>query len=549
MKKKIVSLVLGLCIIGGTANIAGPVDAATASSLRISGTVSGLDRTAGNAVMLLAYDGSSVRASVSADGKFTVAVPKKIVARFSTKKRGRGASLHILKNGEYVGPVMLSKKTTKLGYMTLSPSLKGVVKLGKFKMKANYAAGTVATKFLDTSATVRLRKSMPVGALSQSSNMLMTIVRATSSIKKSVGTLGADADRDGLPNVADEDMNGDGLLDAAQPESLNDFEGLQQQQVLAGRPTSKINLVKILNLETAIQTNSNANPSVTLEQVREALAAGLSIEIGLPVSSTDLSQTSVLIDCRKLSFCELGSSAVVRAAPGDPNDGKKLSDFQNSEGLIVIPQRAGESTFMLRFYPGVASAANGNLAGDVFELITRFAGQTVASEAKVVTSSVATPMALMSLDGQRITFARGISPVSVSSTTAMKLDFYRPQAFADDGSERLIDRGGLTYFYSIWPDDGSNTGYFCQSKHVDGLSSSLLRSPATLPPVEQGIFDGNLAPSNGELLSMTLNAQQCLADQQNKRHSFVSGSKWRLEVEAQDSDGNKVRTNVPFFVP
>ena len=241
---------------------------------------------------------------------------------------------------------------------------------------------------------------------------------------------------------------------------------------------------------------------------------------------------------------------MVRAAPGDPNDGKPLSALQDTDGLIAVPQRAGENTYLLRFFPGAASAAAGNLAGDVYELITKVDGQTTTSEAKVVTSSVATPMALISLDGKTVSTNRDAAPVAVSSLSALQLSFYRPQSFAGDGAETLLDRGGLAYFVSIWPDDKSNTGYFCKAQHMGNLSATLLKSPSSLPPVEQGVFDSELAPTaNGTKLSLALDAQKCLTDQANAKHTFVSGQAWRLELEAQDSDGNKVRVDTRFQIP
>lgn len=497
--------------------------------------------------MLLAHSGESVRAPLQPDGSFALTVPQRLVSKFATAKRGRGSTLHVLTNGEYAGPVLLRKSGNTKGFMRLSPTVKGTVRVGTVMMAKGFAIARAKANMVDSSTTVRLRGGTPVSALSTQTSYGEVFVSSFVTISGDNATLGADADKDGLPNLADPDMNGDGLLDAAQPESTTDYVGLASDLVLEGRPNSSVGFAKILDLESSVQTNSNANPSVTAEQIRAALAVGLKIQISR-INLTDATRTQLLIDCRKLTYCEPGSKSMVRGAPGDPIDGKSLYELQDSSGLIVMPIYGSEGR--LTVYPGVASAAEGLLAGDVFELIMRVGGVTVSSEAKVVTSSVATPMALVSLGGSPITSPRGEIAVAVSSLSAMNVTFYRPQAFASGSTSALVDRGGLTYFVSIWPNDKSNTGYMCSVKHYGGLSSTLLKSPTSLPPVEQGVFDSEVKPtSNGTKLSFALDARACLADQTNAKHTFISGSEWRLELMGQDSDGNKVNVSSLFKVP
>ena len=550
MKKFLITLLAVLISAVGVVASSTPTLAASAG-IRVTGKIKGVD-AANSAIMLLAHDGTSIRVPLETSGKFSINVPKKISKKFATTTKGRGATLHVLTNGEYNGPVVLRKSSNKKGHTRLSPNIKGKINVGTLTMKTGFALGRVKTTLVDSTSSVRLKAGAPVSTASTNADRGTHIVGAFAALTGDASSLGADADRDGLPNVADPDMNGDNLPDAAQPESTTAFEGLNNDLVLSGRPESDVVLAKILDLESPIQVNSNANPSVTEEQIRAALAAGMKIQIariGIPQSAG----TSVFIDCRKLSYCELGSKSMVRGAPGDPIDGKSLFELQNADGLIEVPvvtSPSGSYEARLTVYPGIASTAEGNLAGDVFDMITKVNGVITSASTKVVTSSVATPMALISFGGSPVTSPRGETAVSITSTSAIPVEFYRPQSFAKGSTSTLLDRGGLTYFVSIWPQDNTNTGYPCQVKHYSTLSSTLLKSPTSLPPVEQGMFDSEVSPTaNGKKLSFTLDAAQCLNDQTNRKHSLVSGAEWRMELMGQDSDGNKVNVKTLFRIP
>lgn len=546
MRKVFVMSIVGSIVAAIMATSA--VDAAS-TRLNVSGRLTRAGADA--AVLLIADDGTSVRATVASSGKFNVKVPTRIASRFVTRKTGKGPTLHVLKNSEYAGPVVLKVASASKGWTKLTAKRSGTLAVGTLTMKSGYAIGKAKRAVIDTSRTIRMKKGVPVGARGLLDQMLIGPVRSFATLTRNAATLGADADRDGLPNLADADMNGDGTPDAGQVTSSDQFEGLGGGDVLANRPRSSIWFSKILEQDFGGPVNSNVNPQVTEEQVRQSLLAGLSIEIG--TSPEDFAGTTIQIDCRKLSYCSAGSASMIRGAPGEAIDGKSLFEVQDSSGLITMPKRAGESTYLLRFYPGVASAAEGNLAGDTFEIITKRNGVVTASEARVVTSSVATPMSITSVGGVALT-PLTVDPrenvVSVANASSIALSFYRPQSFADGSTSVLKDRGGLTYQVSIWPEDDSNTSYGCPMSSLSGLSSTLRASAPTVPKVEQGVFDSDQTPSvNGTQLGFTLDAAACLAAQTSARHSLNSGSKWRLEIQGADSDGNKVRVSAWFIAP
>lgn len=541
--------VLGLvtCVAATLAVVPDGADAATRLTVTGRLTKAGADA----AVLLIADDGTSVRATVGKSGKFSVKVPTKVARKFVVRRTGKGATLHVLRSGEYAGPVVLNKASTSKGWTRLTSKKSGTISVGTIAMKTGYAIGKTKRSVIDTSRTIRMKKSVPVGSRGLLDQMLIGPVRSFAALTRDASTLGADADRDGLPNLADGDMNGDGVIDAAQTTSAAEFAGLDGGDVLANRPQSGVAFSKILEQDSGTPVNSNMNPAVTEEQIRAYLASALSIEIG--TSPGDFAGTTVHIDCRKLSYCSAGSLSMIRGAPGEAIDGKSLFEVQDSTGLITMPQRAGENTYLLRFYPGIASAAEGNLAGDTFEIITKVGGFVTSSEARVVTSSVATPMAVTSVGGVAMSRA-SVSPrdvfVPVSSASSIPVSFYRPQVFAKGSTSVLEDRGGLTYKVSIWPNDRSNTGYQCPVSSLTGLSSTLRPSTADVPAPDQGLFDSDQAPAaNGTELAFTLDASACMAAQKSPGHSIGSGQQWRIEIEGVDSDGNKVRVGTGFVAP
>lgn len=525
---------------------------AAAKKFTVTGRLTGSDPSI--AVLLVANDGTSVRVNPDSSGKFTAKVPSKIASSFVVQRSGKGATLHVLKNGEYSGPVVLGKVTKSKGYTRLTTKKSGTVSVGTIAMKTGYAIGKASKTVIDTGATVRLKNDAPVGSQGLLDQMVMGPVQSFTALTNDAAAIGADADRDGLPNFADGDVNGDGILDATQPSSVTEFQGLQSNQAFGNRPRSNISFNKILQEdEQNLQINSNLNPLVTEDQIRQYLERNLSIETLLPFdsfSAVEFEATKVLVDCRKLSYCTKETPGFIDRGLTDA-DGKTMAEIQDANGLITMPKRRGENTYLLRFYPRAASAAAGNLTGDTFELIRTFNGEVVSSEAKVVTSSVAAPMAFASADAN--VFNAASSPKyrthSISNVSAIPFTFYRPQTFAEGSSSQLVDRGGLKYFVSLWPVDQSNTGYPCPMSSFSALSPTLLKTTAT-GEYDQSLFDSEQMPTtNGTKLGFTLDAKACMAAQRNSKHTMASGQQWSLEFEAQDADSNKVRIGFSFVVP
>lgn len=528
---------------------AGVADAAS-KKLSVKGRVTGSEGQT-IAVLMVGNDGTSVRTPVAPDGTFEVKVPSRVVSKMATGKSGKGPTLHLVKNGKYSGPVMLGSKGAK-GYTRLSAKKTGTLTLGLIALQTNYAVARAKASLVDTSRTIRLKGGKPVSTGSVREAAVFGPVHSFDVVVADTTVIGADSDRDGLPNFADPDLNGDGVLDAAQPEPGSEAAKSSSEVMATARPTGRFGFQKIIEQPSVVEVNSNANPGVTEAQLLSYLTYNMSIEMGVGLSAAEMNTTTVLVDCRKLSYCSVGSTSMIRGAPGESIDGQELAVLQNPDGYIVMPQRLNENTKLVRFYPGASSATEAALSGDVFELILQKDGATTFSEAHVVTSSFVTPMAVTSFNGNATKLlAHQEGGLVLGTDRKASVTFYRPQSFASGSTSSLVDRGGMRYDVSFWPQDGSNTMYRCPSVSFSGLTSTLgllAQNP------EPGFFDRDQVPAaNGTQLGFSVDASQCRNNPQGNSSSdraptFTSGAKWRLELQATDSDSNKARVGVEFSI-
>ena len=525
------------------------VAAAATKYLTVSGEVSGAEAQ-NLAVLLVANDGTSTRVPVNSTGKFTAKIPAAVAGSFVVSGAGKGPTLHLLSSGKYAGPVVLGKKNSTTGYTRMATKNGGSISVGKIAMKTGYAVSTAKSKVIDTKSTIRMSASKPVSSGGVREAALFGPVVSFGAVVTDNTVAGADSDRDGLPNFADPDLNGDGVIDAAQPARTNDYGS---SAILSmDRPAGRFDFSKNIETPYIDQVNSNANPSVTEEQIRKYLTDGMSVQMMINPQQSELSST-FLVDCRKLVYCSAGSSAKVRAEPNSPLDGVALSSLANADGLLNMPKRMTEDTRMLRFYPGMASASETNLTGDVYELIVQSAGATVFSEVKVVTSSVVVPMAWKTFNGatvEKLPLLGSQYAKPVSDPTGIPVTFYRPQAFAKGSTSQLVDRGGLAYQVAVWPEDRTNTQFACPASAIKSVSTPLVKVAKEAMGGFPLMFDSDQAPSaNGTTLGFTVDAAACIAAHPQNQQTFANTKQWWMELSAADSDNNKARIRINFSVP
>jgi hypothetical protein len=572
------ALLVAAAVIAAAA-VGGPAAAAD-GGLTLKGTLT--KAKPGTTVLVVAADGSSASARVAKSGRFTVKVPKGPVAKRMNPHRGRGATVQILRNGKYVGPVLFDAKGTK-GYGRLASGLPRRVDLGVIRVdRKGFGILKKAPrhKLLDTRRPIRLRKGVPVGAGTQGATGRLRSVTATASagLPKNESALGSDADQDGVPNLADVDMNGDQVLDAAQADSpLQTSDGpLSGNEVLPDRPMGNVSFAKILDMDQRRAINTNRNPGLTWDTLSDYLMQELKIEAlvppgdirallcGSPDDNCAAAQSvaRLTMDCTTLSYCQPGSPAIIRAEPDTPLDGKPLSTLLDATGRIVMPQDTHapgsailETGFLLSFMPKVTGAEDLQFAGDSFEFTLYDAkGTALARQAKVLTSSVATAPEWASIGGQPAPESlelNGAIPITLDQP--LRLSFFRPQRLVDTSGvvPRLQDRGGLTYSAYMYTTGPGNDFYWCRADQVRSASEDL----ANITPQEQAggremLYDTNVNPTNGGTLAFDLDVANCLSDPATGPGSPPPpGSTLAVELESADADGNRTRSRVYVVVP
>lgn len=538
----------------------------------------------GMSVLLVGNDGTSVSAKVNRKGTFRLKPGRLTTALLP--KRQTGPTLHLVRNGRYVGPVLLAAKNRRTGYLRLGP--RRDVSLGKLTVKkTGYVrlARPLRDTFLDTRRTVRLIRGVPLGAGNQglvpsaATTALDTArVRAAagSTLPAGASDLGSDADQDGVPNVADVDMNGDGVVDAAQADSaLQRADGgvLSGTEVLAGRPRTVTQFAKILDTDPrGAAINSHRNPGLTWTTLRNYLRDNLHIEAlmapgdvsgllcdGNPMGCAEArSLASVLMDCTTLSYCMPGSDALIIAQPETGLDRQPLSRLLDSAGRIQVPldthgsgTQPYERGFQLAFAPKVDEDAGLQFAGDTFQFTALDGdGGVLARQVKVLTSSVATPPEWSTVAGAVPgDMATSLTPEQLAS---LEMRFFRPQRLASLGGDRpdLVDRGGLQYEVYVMG-TGPGSFYWCRSSQVSSAHPDLVKVKTPGPAGrDEPLYDTDVTPAPGVELGFRLDVAGCLADPASGPGTPpASGTVMTIEMESEDSDGNRTRSQFRFLAP
>ena len=524
---------------------------AATKNLTVTGKVTG---SAGQnlSVMLVSNDGTGVKVTPDASGKFTAKVPAAVASGFVVSSSGKGPTLHLLKAGKYAGPVVLGKKNSTTGYTRLSTKKSGTVSVGTIAMKTGYAVSTAKTTAIDTKSSIRMTASKPVSSGSVRSAALYGPVRSFAALTSDSAQLGADADRDGLPNFADADANGDAVMDAAQPDATLPFQGLAADKTMGTRPTWDFSFRKIVRSNGQAPINSNLNATVTADQIGTYLSTGLQLEIA---GNIDASQTGATVNMWCLvTYCQQGSAATLVSSANPAINGKPIDTVRNTDGSLALQTTSPDTRKALVFKPGAAVKGTNALTGDAYGFTTILGGAVVANEVRVLTSGVVSPAAFATAAGR--TFGTEVqAATSVRPTTqqmaAFPITFFRPQDLARNSTSQLVDRGGLRYRFVAFG-DGPNGMHVCRPSAMSGLSATLVK------PVDENstdsqkayLFDSEQMPTaNGTKLGVTLNLDACLASGPGTDARPASGTGFNLYIETYDADGNESGENIRVLVP
>lgn len=168
----------------------------------------------GYSVVLLSKNGTTKGATLGNGGTFAF---KKL-----SLSQIKGASLQLVNpDGQYAGPIVLSKKGTKVSTTLSGPPTSGAsYSLGPINLKSGYAELRKAPKTgVAAKAKVPAVSGKPIGAGE------LGLVEATVANSNGIGATvvntdpGADSDLDGIPTVFDADDDGDLILDGSDPDS------------------------------------------------------------------------------------------------------------------------------------------------------------------------------------------------------------------------------------------------------------------------------------------------------------------------------------------
>lgn len=440
-------------------------------------------------LILLARDGAAKPVAVGSDGRFSARV-----------RTPAGASLHLLRDGRYAGPVVLRKRRPRVVFAAARR-----LALGTITPRDGYA--TIARRVPTSGRAIRTAADgAPLGA------GRLGLVRVPGARAAQEGdpraVEGADADRDGLANAFDADDDGDLTLDA--------IEGEEPAGV-------SLYLSSALPLNITETMNANAGADTDLEPT---LQRYLRFLFGMSADEVP-GATRAGVSCT-FAWCA-GAEIVIQPGLGESDTPWADGD---GDGLLDLPREG--PAFQEQIYPRATSAQVA--PGDTFTATTDTGVTAVSALAMYFTST----LAVRSLGDHVFSYpvpanGSGTSADPVEIPGRVRITLWRPQRPAIPGAETGTQRdiGGLHYGVDM-------SGSFCRPGDFSDLSETLSVQPSEDPgggeaPLRDSAPDAEPA---GATLSFTLDAAACQARAQG------DGGFPLLSVVAQDSAGDLTRQHI-----
>ena len=455
-------------------------DSALAAS-RISGRLSDTSYE----LMLLARSGRAQPIQPKADGRFSVRVSS-----------AKGASLHLIRDGRYAGPVVLRGKKPRV-------ALAGArrVNLGTVRVRVRYAA--TSRRVAGSGRPIRTdARGRPLGAGKLG---FVRVRRARIAQAGASATEGADVDLDGIPNAFDADDDGDLRLD--------NIEGAEPKG-------PRLSLSSALPLDITETINANAGADADQEAtIRRYLRLLFS------VSADELGGAQrVGVSC-VFAWCA-GAQVVI-----PPGRGDSTTAWSDDDGDGLLDLGAHRPAFWRQIYPRASTADI--KPGDTFTATTDRGASAVAALTFYFTSSVA-----VKTMGSH-TFSYPADPGSpgspgnpVKTPRKVQITLWRPQRAAIPGAESrtLMDIGGLHYGVDV-------SGAFCRAEDFSDLSETLKPSAGDEAPLQDTAAD---TPPSGATLSFTVDTAACAA----RGGGDTGGGFPMVSIVAQDASGDLTRQHI-----
>ena len=473
--------------------------------LTFTGKLTG--EVAATSLLIVADDGTAVRATPDAKGSFSVAVPAELTGSY---RRDNGASVQVVRYGYHVGPVGLGGAKV----WRLATKLPSVVDLGTVRVTDKGGSATTSSRLTDR-RSLRLKTTFSRSMLTDRRDIWASV--------------GGDVDNDGLPNLFDRDSDGNGVPDGAQ---------LSLDWKVDAKNVSKLNSKNVMtrsffapqlearfreDFRTSTPVNTNVNPSATLEQLQAYQDSASQVSMGSQI----VAGRSVFFDCAGNYFCtEDGIVPVV------PDQGNPKGDYGHFETALVL-QGSG------RLVPD-------GLTGI---LIEKKGSSVVSQRAAVIRSSIASPAILVSAGGvkQKYPLTAETTSIGGASFGNLTFEFYRPQELQTKPSLFMADRGGFMYRVVVY---GNNGVLACKADNMQ-WSKQLIPISNDWDKGKNGqyLFDYDAKPKNGELLSITIDFWGCLKNPSEGATQPTSGQNATIAIEANDWANNRATIQFPFIMP
>jgi hypothetical protein len=460
--------------------------AVTAGSASAASVVSGGLSDRHYHLVLLQAGGKATPVKVRSGGRFTVRVPS-----------SKGATLHLLRDGRYAGPVVLRGAKPRLAF----PAAKKL-NLGTVKVTNGYA--TTSRSIRGSGPAIRTTTDgRPIGAGKLG---LVRVRRARAAQAGETGTEGSDTDLDGVPNAFDADDDGDLKLD--------NIEG----STPAG---PHLEVSSALPLEIADAMNANAGADADRETVIRRFLRLLFL-----VSKDTLGDAQRVGVACGFSWCD-GAQVVIPPGTGDSTTPWSDGDGDGLRDLVV-----DGPVFTRQIYPRAATTEI--QPGDTFTATTDRGQSAITALAMYFTSSIA----VKTIGTHTINYpAEPGSPGSpgnpITIPRRVRIILWRPQRAAIPGAETgtLIDIGGLSYGVDV-------NGSFCRAGDFSDLSETLEPGSGDEAPLKDSAAD---AQPSGATISFTVDTAACAP---NPGGSDTGGGGSLVSVVAKDETGDLTRQHI-----
>ncbi|MCB0309868.1 MAG: hypothetical protein KDD42_01455, partial [Bdellovibrionales bacterium] len=490
---------------------------AASSKVKVTGK---LPNASGYSVLLLLRDGSSKIASPSSSGAFAFGG--------LNSKSLKGATLHLVKDGQYWGPIVLAQQTSQLRAATtltgkLSPLIKRAVKLGTVHLQdTDYALlskplyKTGRGKFsVETNSSGAPLGAGQQGVTLRASNQDFGVLNAVQP--------GEDSDADGIPNALDADDDGDLILDGS-------------DQDAAGQDVPYTSLIMDFRKTLNAHVRSGLSDSVIDAAIGGENVFALTFFLSLPQDS--IATGGYLVCDEQLSYCRpntpLGYYGGVSESSSEFRN-HPWSELLNSDGFprMELIELTGGQSVVASIQPRVGRDTF--RPGDIYRaVLTNSAGAEVSSRTFTLTPYFVSVPALKSYDagfGNVDVDYSAVSPESgsipgtsegdplvLSDDGSLQVTFWRPQREAIRSDESgYYDWGNLNYGIVIDDAQATCAGFYSNisselveySTPFGTNDSPLANQGANLVPLKDS--SGDRAAVSSNTLSFTVDLKSCLS--------------------------------------